>query len=542
MFTHWPIPVSVETIAWRQDKPVHRETLRQDVAIARYVLAKQHSARIALFDDDSYRFAVWLLACWENGQTAVLPADDLPATRQQLTIPWVSDQDWPQQHIAPLTDHPSFGQPGTEMFTSGSTGNPCPVFKTLQQLRNETDALQQVFGRSLPPDTRFVASVPHQHMFGLMFRLLWPLTHGYAFYAETATYPARLDHHETGQALVLISSPTLLKRLAQGAYSGVQPHTVFSAGGPLPQDTATACQAQLNANIIEIYGSTESGSIAHRMMPGGRWQPQPGVTLSVAPDGCLQITSPFLPDEIPLPSQDKVRLDADGWHFLGRADRIVKIEGKRISLDAIEQALLKQPEIAQAQALSLHRERDEIAVAAVLSDSGTSTLAATGKVRFDRLLRRKLRESIGSVTLPRRWRYLSALPQDNMGKVQLSALQALFNEQKLPTVQAANRHETGIELSLYLDPEITWFQGHFPELPILPGVVQIDWAVHYGQRYFVIPGQFKNLVDLRFQKLICPDSTISLFLSYDETKQQLRFTYRSDKGDHSRGRIVFDDR
>lgn len=535
----WPLPPT-DIIAWRQQQPIRRAELLRDVAAARQVLSRLNSARIALYEEDAYQFTVWLLACWENGQTAVLPPDDLPDYRQRLSMPWLGQQDWSPQNSAPGAAPAAFGQPGVEMFTSGSTGEPCPQRKTLQQLRNEADTLQQVFGDDLPANARFAASVPHQHMFGLMFRLLWPLTHGYAFYADTAKYPARLADYDP-DGLVLISSPTLLKRLEQCTPDGFYPAMIFSAGGVLPAETAAACRSQLRTRVIEIYGSTETGSVVRREAPGGRWQPQPGVTLSIADDSdCLRIESPFLPAGVIHQAQDRVRLDADGWHFLGRADRIVKIEGKRISLDAIERALLAQPEITQAKALALHRERDEVAVAAVLSDSGMRALADMGKVRFDRLMRRRLCESIGRVALPRRWRYLAALPQDDMGKIRVSAVQALFNEHKLPTVRNVTRQDNSVELTLYLDPAIHWFKGHFPELPVLPGVAQVDWAVHYGQRYFAISGQFSSMLDLRFQKLTRPGISVCLHLSYDEAKQQLRFSYRSELGEHSRGRIVFD--
>ena len=535
----WPLPPT-DTVAWRQGQPISRDQLLREVNTAQQALAQTGSARIALYEEDAYCFAVWLLACWENGQTAVLPPDDLPDYRQRLVMPWIGPQDWPQHNGTTVGEVKSFGQPGVEMFTSGSTGEPGVQHKTLAQLRNEADTLQQLFGHDLPDNARFAASVPHQHMFGLMFRLLWPLTHGYPFYADTAKYPARLADYDP-DGLVLISSPTLLKRLEQCTPDGFYPHMIFSAGGVLPDATAAACRSQLCTRVIEIYGSTETGSVARRDAPGGRWLEQPGVTLSIAEDGeCLCVASPFLPAGVIHQAQDRVRLDDNGWHFLGRADRIVKIEGKRISLDAIERALLEQPEITQAKALALHRERDEIAVAAVLSDSGTTALAEMGKARFDRLLRRRLCESIGRVALPRRWRYLHAMPQDGMGKIRLSALQALFNEHKLPTVHDVARQENGVELTLYLDPAIHWFKGHFPDLPVLPGVAQVDWAVHYGRRYFAISGQFGHMLDLRFQKLTRPGLTIRLHLHYDDSKRQLRFSYRSELGEHSRGRIIFD--
>jgi 3-hydroxymyristoyl/3-hydroxydecanoyl-(acyl carrier protein) dehydratase len=37
---------------------------------------------------------------------------------------------------------------------------------------------------------------------------------------------------------------------------------------------------------------------------------------------------------------------------------------------------------------------------------------------------------------------------------------------------------------LRVPPTLEHFRGHFPGFPILPGVVQLDWAVRFGRLHF----------------------------------------------------------
>ena len=58
-------------------------------------------------------------------------------------------------------------------------------------------------------------------------------------------------------------------------------------------------------------------------------------------DAQLEVTSPHLPNADWWRTQDRVEADAGGgFRLLGRADRIVKVEERRVSLTALERQLL----------------------------------------------------------------------------------------------------------------------------------------------------------------------------------------------------------
>ena len=179
----------------------------------------------------------------------------------------------------------------------------------------------------------------------------------------------------------------------------------------------------------EIFGSTETGAIAIRRQhaPGEPWRLLPGIEARTGDDGCLLLRSPFVgPDWFA--TADLVELTTDGFHFLGRADRVVKVEGRRVSLPEVEQALVALPWIDAAAAVLLPGATERLAAAVVLNAQGRERLAAVGAFRFGRQLRHALASSQNPEGRPKRWRFVDALPLQSMGKRRDADIVALFQE------------------------------------------------------------------------------------------------------------------
>jgi 3-hydroxymyristoyl/3-hydroxydecanoyl-(acyl carrier protein) dehydratase len=108
----------------------------------------------------------------------------------------------------------------------------------------------------------------------------------------------------------------------------------------------------------------------------------------------------------------------------------------------------------------------------------------------------------------------------------------------LPTV--LNR-SSGPEptFTLALAADLMAFQGHFPGNPILPGVVQVDWAIRFGTEAFGELGRFLGIENLKFQDLIQPGQPLELQLDLDPDRGRLRFKYLAGAARKSSGVILF---
>jgi hypothetical protein len=315
-----------------------------------------------------------------------------------------------------------------------------------------------------------------------------------------------------------------------------------SAGSPLDADVARNGAIWLRAPLFEIYGSTETGAVARRY-GCAPWVAMPGVRLSLEEGTSrLLIHSPLLPEagrESGFLSGDIARLDEHGLVLLGRADRLVKIGEKRISLNQIEQELVNLPEVARACVLPLPHERESdrliLGAVIVLSPEGRAMYEAQKKAHFDASLRNRLRARLDPLALPRRWRYVESLPCNAMGKTTRQDLEQLFvpllpYSERLP--QDANGRgadgEEKVRLKLRLPRNLRWFEGHFPGLPVLPGVVQVDWAAHFARLYFRFDAMVANLSTLKFQKIIRPGDELLLELVSRRSGREIEFMFSQD--------------
>jgi len=94
-------------------------------------------------------------------------------------------------------------------------------------------------------------------------------------------------------------------------------------------------------------------------------------------------------------------------------------------------------------------------------------------------------------------------------------------------------------LGINLKEHHFWFEGHFPEHPVLPGIVQLNWAGEVSRRLFAPSLRFTNLQSVKFQNTIGPAATVELDISWCSDRQRALFRYRGDDTAYSSGRIHF---
>ncbi|MCG8667974.1 MAG: hypothetical protein MI867_01050 [Pseudomonadales bacterium] len=108
-----------------------------------------------------------------------------------------------------------------------------------------------------------------------------------------------------------------------------------------------------------------------------------------------------------------------------------------------------------------------------------------------------------------------------------------------PEVISETSDTNGYRLTLRVPRELSYFEGHFDQAKILPGVVQIEWVVKLASERFDIVGEFKQLEVIKFQHVIVPENTLNLDLSYLVAKNKIIFKYSLGEKPASSGRILF---
>ncbi|HDZ56549.1 MAG TPA: hypothetical protein ENI17_13485 [Pseudomonas xinjiangensis] len=548
-------------LPWRQPAPTLSDLPAHWVDPARLVqrvdawrgwLEGRSGGRWILCQPNPLEFTSALLALWESGRVAVLPADDRPGTLAGLI--GKTDGQIPAQLDIP--DSPNVSSRSAVMitpdtlalalYTSGSTGQPVEFSKTFAQL----DAELAVHARLWPltQDGCVIAQVSHQHIYGLLAAVLHPLCSGAPFCGEDCHYPERLAERmaEAGQAglsPVMVSSPPQLARIPEHIDWAVLPRLqrVFSSGAPLAKTHAVRAESLLAAPVIEIYGSTETGGIAQRRQTlTEAWRALPDVELSFEGE-CLALRSSFLaePDQW-WQQPDRVSGTPECFHLLGRDDRLVKIGGKRVSLDRIERLLAEHPSVMSARCVDLGRNDGRLGCIVVL-DGFCVPREHPQRHELTQLLRELLAGQIEQVTIPRYWRFVESLPCNAQGKLDRGLIERLFEDlvdnRKPRWLGTHQLDDRSCSLVLEVPERLVFLDGHFDEFPIVPGVVIVQWAVQQAERSFGQLGEFTGCEQLKFQRPLRPGMRLRLDLTQRENG--IAFAFHSHEGKHANGRVSF---
>lgn len=426
---------SEHSVCHNRDDIVHWQAFSNGVASLAHGLKLRSETRWLLITHDTLDFSIQLLALLYAGKQVIIPPNTQTGTLTQLAGEFdavVSNE------LVSLDVYPAILSAidpyvtAIELYTSGSTGKPKRVRKTLAQFEAEIQVLEALWGNSLA-DNGIVATVPHHHIYGLIFRILWPLSAGRVFDAVTCAHPDVLKERITKfNKSILVSSPAQLSRLPEHAELSTllaSTDLIFSSGGPLSATTATEFYKKIGYDPIEIFGSTETGGIAWRKQyTSTAWQTLEGIVVTRNDDGAMVLISPFLANMSAQILDDAIDMLPDGtFKLLGRLDRVVKIEEKRLSLPEMESLLITHSLVTAAVATSLSGHRQSVGVAVELSVDGIQQLNQYGRRHVIQQLRRHLSERFEAILLPRYWRFVDQMPLNAQGKLTHSAISTLFS-------------------------------------------------------------------------------------------------------------------
>jgi acyl-CoA synthetase (AMP-forming)/AMP-acid ligase II len=438
-------PLSLLELEARPDAPVivtrHGTLTRGDaLAEAAHIAAELGAvgaarAPVVITLDSGAGFLAGLVGAWLAGSTPVLLD---PLVRRELgravrtigaravirapnaasdgiadDVPVVSPRGARAEPRAEAPPVPA-GEPLLYLCTSGSTGEPAIVAKSFEQLDVERRFLAGELGTGL----RAATLVPWCHIFGFIVSFLAPVRGGGVCDLTAGISPRIvLDRAAAGLLDLVVVVPAILRvmvRLLEEAGATALPAgcRFCSSGAALPDDLRRRFRELTGSAVTDIYGSTEAGAVAYRS-DDGPWRLQPHVEWRVSEDGHLEVRSPSVSRSVAGPGEfyrigDLVRPAGDGFVLEGRADDIVKIGGRRVSLEEIRRVLEACPSVAAA-AVAVEEVRGEARlVAFVEAPEGGAT--PEGVKAF-------VRARLADHKVPRAVHVVAAFPLNPGGKV-----------------------------------------------------------------------------------------------------------------------------
>ncbi|GFZ96415.1 hypothetical protein [Dyella caseinilytica] len=180
-----------------------------------------------------------------------------------------------------------------------------------------------------------------------------------------------------------------------------------------------------------------------------------------------------------------------------------------------------------------HASADKPGIVLALSSAGIEALCQRGR----RYVIDHLQQGTDYTGAPIAWRLLDALPVSASVQQIGAWLQAPLPRDA--SLIEESQHDGVWTLTLHVPVDLVYFLGHFPQAPVVPGVVQIGWALALAATRLGTPSRCTAMEALKFQHLLRPGERADLTLHHDTVRDKLHFAYRHGDKAFSSGRLAW---
>ena len=250
---------------------------------------------------------------------------------------------------APLDNNNVFNDKDFSLlfFTSGSTGFPSGALKTKENIESEVRAFTVLLKKY--NIKKVIVTVPFIHFYGAVIGLFYPLLNNIDIVLKEHFLPHDLLDMIDDNSLI-VTTPLYIKALNRMSTSKDLSKSLFvSSTAPLSVEDAKEFNSKFSTNILQIFGSTETGGIAYKFNDETLWEPIKDVTVSTNANEELKVESPFISNIIfekdfrqtnyQIQTFDYIEFINNKFKLIGRSSQILKIAGKRYSTIQIENIL-----------------------------------------------------------------------------------------------------------------------------------------------------------------------------------------------------------
>ncbi|KUG26568.1 long-chain-fatty-acid--coa ligase [hydrocarbon metagenome] len=391
---------------------------------------------VGLFAEHSYQFIVDLLSVWKIGGV-VFPISTKPAKNEIDRQIKFTGCKLLADKIVGKNSASNKMSAALIMFTSGTTGENKSVVHTYNSLFASASSIDKAI--HLEEEKKWLASLPFYRIGGFQIIIRTLLTGGTLCIPQNVSTKKIIDGvNRFKPDYISLVNATYRSLLQSNTTELKNTKAIFVGGGPVESSLFKEGISK-GLPVYKVYGSTETGSMISILKPeeavnkiDSAGKPLPGVKIKVKQNEILVSTDSLFTGYYKNESLTKEKIengwyktgdigyiDDDGFLFvMGRKDNIIISGGEKIDPKEIEFVIKKLSYTKEVVVFGVPDEKwGQKICAAVLS----STKLDVSEIQD------KLKEILPSYKIPKMINQIEKIPVDEMGKVNLSELQNLFN-------------------------------------------------------------------------------------------------------------------
>jgi hypothetical protein len=183
------------------------------------------------------------------------------------------------------------------------------------------------------------------------------------------------------------------------------------------------------------------------------------------------------------------------------------------------------------------RRAAQATILLVPSAAGVRELRCRGKRHLVAVMEQHLQRPPGAGPVPVDWRLVESLPTPGQ-----PASAGDSGPAWMPIISdlVLDRGSRSLACQLRVPYDLPIFDGHFPSKPIVPGVIQVGWAVELARANGLATGRFAGISTAKFRRLLQPGLCLAAHLDCSARSGQLEFTYRLGESIVTIGRLQFE--
>lgn len=512
-----------KTILKRNGKDLSLQEFKEFVSVAVDFLNSQNCQNAVILSSDAFDFIVWFFACIAAKKEIFLLTDSSKLKYlefEYVLLDKILDAKCDKNvEFTPIDSH----KVCINFFTSGSTSKPKMITKTLTNTISEAEDIFVDFLSEYKNPLWVLTSTKSQHMFPFVFYFILPLVYCGELFIDTTDvcYPDDADFKDS----VFVSTPSFLEKFEKyNVKNEYSPYVIFTAGAKIKDSVCKYLEQE--STVIDIYGSTETGTVGFK-----RHSSEKALTcmksVEIEPDENSQIVvkSPYFMETSRTLGDIVNIVDKKSFILMNRADRILKIQEKRISAPEVEEIVQKNSFV---QECFCFKSAEKLACAVALSKEGIDFFFENGfcYTKITSYLKNYLNGKVEIV--PQKWKFLYEIPRTVTGKIDKVKIEQIFaTNVSMPFVFDVKKDSDYVEYGVVFPKSCNFFEGHFTNFPVLPGVVQLFFANYFAQEAFGLKVSTESVKKIKFSKIIKPDEKLALI--FEKKGNSITYTYKKDE-------------